>query len=158
VLAALLLKDANQNYPCIAEWDFNSSASIKVSPIDTNTKLTVSELVESDLVDEDDLLAASEVTVSKKVSGCGDDGPAEPGSRRACKNCSCGLAEEEAAAEAAGLSASSVEKKSSCGNCSKGDAFRCSSCPYRGLPVTSNFTAMPSKALDCSNLLTPFSL
>lgn len=119
------------------EWDFQSSAPIKLSSATNSVKWSVNDLVESDLVDEDELLAATQAPTGKKTAtgGCGDDGPVEPGSRRACKNCSCGLAEEEAAAEAAGLSASSVEKKSACGNCSKGDAFRCSSCPYRGTPV-----------------------
>jgi len=72
------------------------------------------------------------------VSGCDDSEPAEAGTRRACKNCSCGLAEEEELAAASG-SAVPVEKtdamKSSCGNCSKGDAFRCAGCPFRGKPV-----------------------
>ncbi|KLO05946.1 PRO0915 protein, partial [Schizopora paradoxa] len=52
--------------------------------------------------------------------------------RRACKNCTCGLAEEEEAEAAA--AAANRAATSSCGSCFMGDAFRCSGCPYIGLP------------------------
>jgi hypothetical protein len=75
--------------------------------------------------------------------------------RKACKNCSCGLRElllQEAddlpssgraadpTAAAGSALASGVQRvsagavTSSCGSCYLGDAFRCSSCPYLGLP------------------------
>jgi len=57
---------------------------------------------------------------------------------KACANCSCGRAELEAEEE----TKTSIEKKietgkveSSCGSCYLGDAFRCASCPYKGLPA-----------------------
>lgn len=73
--------------------------------------------------------------------------------RKACKNCSCGRAEAEAKedfsskagvapsaadAAAAGARPPMPASKSSCGNCSKGDAFRCAGCPHLGKPA---FTA-----------------
>jgi anamorsin len=42
--------------------------------------------------------------------------------KRPCANCTCGLKEMNAAV------------RSACGNCHKGDAFRCSGCPSFGLP------------------------
>ncbi len=59
-------------------------------------------------------------------------------SRKACKNCTCGRAEDEAAgAPPPKLTLDMLENPGSaggCGSCSLGDAFRCASCPYRGLP------------------------
>lgn len=75
--------------------------------------------------------------------------------RRPCKDCTCGLAakfeaeEKERRSQAdAGLEAIKLDtndlneldftvkgKTGSCNNCSLGDAFRCSTCPFIGLPA-----------------------
>ncbi|UNI23877.1 electron carrier [Purpureocillium takamizusanense] len=75
--------------------------------------------------------------------------------RRPCKDCTCGLAakfeaeDKQRRADAdAGLGALKLDandlneldftvkgKTGSCNNCSLGDAFRCSTCPYVGLPA-----------------------
>ncbi|KAF9626312.1 hypothetical protein IFM89_032161 [Coptis chinensis] len=55
--------------------------------------------------------------------------------RKACKNCSCGRAEAVEKVEKLGLTMDQIENpQSSCGSCGLGDAFRCGSCPYKGLP------------------------
>lgn len=73
--------------------------------------------------------------------------------RRACKDCTCGLAQRLAAddhakrsnADQALAKLKSDElaevdftvqgKVGSCGNCALGDAFRCDGCPYIGMPA-----------------------
>jgi hypothetical protein len=85
-----------------------------------------------DLLDEDDLLADG-LDLQKKPADEMDCGTSKGGKRRACKNCSCGLAETIAEATEAEIEAA-MKNKSDCGNCAKGDAFRCESCPHRGKP------------------------
>lgn len=48
----------------------------------------------------------------------------ENSARRPCSNCTCGRKEQQ----------TKVVTKSACGNCHKGDAFRCAGCPSLGLP------------------------
>ncbi|XP_033490689.1 anamorsin isoform X2 [Epinephelus lanceolatus] len=85
------------------------------------------DLVDSDaLLDEDDLKKPD--PASLKATSCG--GAAK---KKACKNCSCGLA-EELEQESKGKQKTSLPK-SSCGSCYLGDAFRCASCPYAGMPA-----------------------
>jgi len=56
---------------------------------------------------------------------------------KACKNCSCGRKEleEEHDSQTVTKMLENNAVKSSCGNCYLGDAFRCSGCPYKGLPA-----------------------
>ncbi|KAL1128862.1 hypothetical protein AAG570_013396 [Ranatra chinensis] len=85
------------------------------------------ELIDSDLLlDENDLKKPD--PSSLKVCGT-------TGKRKACKNCSCGLAEELAAEKGDGEKKQEPAQKSSCGNCYLGDAFRCAGCPYLGMPA-----------------------
>lgn len=59
--------------------------------------------------------------------------------RRACKNCVCGRAELERQAERDGKPIPEIPA-GGCGNCSKGDAFRCANCPFLGKPAFDNTT------------------
>jgi len=79
---------------------------------------------EDELLDEDDLIKPDKSTLTRP--DCETSGK-----RKACKNCSCGFAEE---LERESKPAPKTAPTSSCGNCFLGDAFRCSTCPYLGMP------------------------
>nr|XP_056718707.1 anamorsin [Euleptes europaea] len=83
---------------------------------------------DSDLLDSDELLDTEDLKkpdpASLKAPSC-----KESGKRKACKNCTCGLAEELEKEK------KNLAPKSACGSCYLGDAFRCASCPYLGMPA-----------------------
>jgi hypothetical protein len=105
------------------------------------------DLEDEDVINEDDLLnddgigllnSPPEVDLSlREKNDC--DG------RKPCDNCTCGRAEREQELQNnpqqenvnSVLQKSKVIKdfKSSCGNCAKGDAFRCAGCPFLGKPA-----------------------
>jgi len=105
---------------------------------DAPTKVTLDDLDDDDaLIDEDELLTGGAIAAppaldeeARAKAAEGDD----CGGRTACDNCTCGRAEREAA-EAAGEDKKEEGHTSHCGNCFKGDAFRCASCPYLGKPA-----------------------
>ena len=82
-----------------------------------------------ELMDEDDLL--EEEDLAKKEAQQYDCGTSDGGKRKACKNCSCGLREMLENED----SNAPPPSKSACGNCSRGDAFRCAGCPHLGKPA-----------------------
>ncbi|KAM8775612.1 anamorsin [Rhynchonycteris naso] len=86
----------------------------------------------TDLIDSDELLDPEDWEkpdpASLRAPSCG-----EGKKRKACKNCTCGLAEELEKEKS--KEQMSSQPKSACGNCYLGDAFRCASCPYLGMPA-----------------------
>ncbi|CAF0940278.1 unnamed protein product [Rotaria sp. Silwood1] len=84
---------------------------------------------DDDLIDTDELL--DENDRKKPDVKKYDCGTTSTGVRKACKNCTCGLAQELEQEE---HTAAKQSVKSSCGSCYLGDAFRCAGCPLRGLP------------------------
>ncbi|KAF9076477.1 cytokine-induced anti-apoptosis inhibitor 1, Fe-S biogenesis-domain-containing protein [Rhodocollybia butyracea] len=111
-------------------------------------------------IDPDALL--TEADKARPIPTCEPVLASAPRRKRACKNCSCGLAELEAEElrngkvvmldgiiDGTAVEVNQGEEKerliqaakaapkatSSCGNCFLGDAFRCASCPYIGLPA-----------------------
>ncbi|KAK3377853.1 cytokine-induced anti-apoptosis inhibitor 1, Fe-S biogenesis-domain-containing protein [Podospora didyma] len=106
------------------------------------------------LIDEDTLL--TEEDLRRPVPLAPECQPKPGKKRRACKDCTCGLAqkleaEDKARREKADKNLNTLKltsgdlneleldltvpgKTGSCGNCALGDAFRCDGCPYVGLP------------------------
>lgn len=83
------------------------------------------------LVDETTLLKRDGIPDG---AGCTPDASTK---RKPCKDCSCGLADiydKEEKENGVSEPAKPAPKPSSCGSCNLGDAFRCASCPYLGLP------------------------
>lgn len=125
------------------------AAAIPVSSAKNVWKLNANDFDDAgyELEDEDKLLDDG-IDVKPKAEADFDCGPGGPGQkRRACKNCVCGLKEmldeEEKEPNANGTV---IEPNSSaCGNCSKGDAFRCAGCPYLGTPSFESGSKPPIK-------------
>ncbi|GIK02648.1 electron carrier [Aspergillus viridinutans] len=111
------------------------------------------QVSDDELINEDNLLDDSEL--SAPIIQPPECRPKAGKRRRACKDCTCGLAqkleEEDAAKRAdadeqldamkllhgdlAEVDFTAQGKVGSCGNCSLGDAFRCEGCPFIGLPA-----------------------
>ncbi|KAL4898064.1 Fe-S cluster assembly protein dre2 [Aspergillus ambiguus] len=107
-----------------------------------------------ELIDEDDLLSDDDLKRPlQQPANCQPEKAKKR--RRPCKDCTCGLAAEIEAEDKARQDKANQDlnilklntadlndevdftvqgKTSSCNSCSLGDAFRCSSCPYIGLP------------------------
>jgi len=83
---------------------------------------TVELVDDTTLLEEEDMVKVDPSTL--RVCGT-------TGKKKACKDCSCGLREELAD----GKEPTTKSVNSSCGSCFLGDAFRCGSCPYLGMPA-----------------------
>ncbi|CAB9508743.1 Anamorsin homolog [Seminavis robusta] len=111
----------------------NRPSAIKTStgakPLTKKQPAISVSLDDDDLIDEDILLtedsALAPPPAMEATATAGDD----CGGRTACDDCTCGRADKEAGEK------KQQAKTSSCGKCGMGDAFRCASCPYLGMPA-----------------------
>ncbi|KAI1336571.1 Fe-S cluster assembly protein dre2 [Xylariaceae sp. FL0016] len=121
--------------------------------VDFSDDFGVPDDEDDELIDEDTLL--TEEDLNKPLAIPAECVPKVGKRRRACKDCTCGLAERIAAEDAEKRNDADAKlqtlklgsedlnevdftvqgKVGSCGNCSLGDAFRCDGCPYIGLPA-----------------------
>ncbi len=119
--------------------EVNSNKAIKIN---LNDDFMGSNEDDDNMINEDDLLssmpastinAPAEVDMEKRQKELNDCG-----GRKACDDCTCGRKEIEEGEQQGGVEGKrkmTEAPKSSCGNCAKGDAFRCAGCPYLGKPA-----------------------
>lgn len=115
-----------------------AAATAVVEETNQKWKVSVADLTEEEFIDENTLLEESQLPASNPTQGENeaDCGTGKNGAKRACKNCTCGLKDGETTeANVPKTVEEKVEKASSCGNCYKGDAYRCASCPFLGKPA-----------------------
>jgi hypothetical protein len=108
-------------------WEIGSAAKLSLKKSPAAARVVV-PLTDDEFVNEDDLmdeLPAAVLAAPADGGGCSTK-------KRACKDCSCGRKELE---DSGDMDAANAVKSSACGNCSKGDAFRCASCPHLGKPA-----------------------
>ncbi|CAJ2503040.1 Uu.00g104340.m01.CDS01 [Anthostomella pinea] len=121
--------------------------------VDFSDDFGIPEDDDDELIDEDTLL--TEEDLNRPLAIPAECVPKVGKRRRACKDCTCGLAQKIAAEDKAKRNDADAKleaiklgsedlnevdftvqgKTGSCGNCSLGDAFRCDGCPYIGLPA-----------------------
>eukprot|EP00428_Durinskia_dybowskii_P067786 CAMPEP_0170388440 /NCGR_PEP_ID=MMETSP0117_2-20130122/18085_1 /TAXON_ID=400756 /ORGANISM="Durinskia baltica, Strain CSIRO CS-38" /LENGTH=251 /DNA_ID=CAMNT_0010644361 /DNA_START=83 /DNA_END=838 /DNA_ORIENTATION=+ len=118
-------------------WNAGAAAAVNI-PVNKTAeakkwKMDTGDLADEDLIDENDLLD-KDFKAPSPSGGCGE---MVGGKKRACKDCTCGLAEKDGdvATNTSGTIEEKVVRSSACGNCSKGDAFRCAGCPFLGKPA-----------------------
>ncbi|KAK1387332.1 Anamorsin-like [Heracleum sosnowskyi] len=110
-------------------WKVGSSFSIKKA-MKNLPKLQIDD--DTDLIDEDSLLSEDDLK-KPQIPPVGDCEVSN--TRKACKNCTCGRAEAEDKVQKLGPTMDQLDNpQSACGSCGLGDAFRCGTCPYKGLP------------------------
>ncbi|KAL2269128.1 hypothetical protein VTJ83DRAFT_3974 [Remersonia thermophila] len=129
-----------------------TAAPAGVGFVDFSDDLDLDAEDDDNVIDEETLL--TEEDMRRPIQQPPECAPQPGKKRRACKDCTCGLAERLEAEEKArrakaddqlsALKLKSEElteldftvqgKTGSCGSCYLGDAFRCSDCPYIGLP------------------------
>lgn len=95
----------------------------------------------TNIIDEDDLLNQEDDTLAPDMKGVVVASKDDCGGREPCDDCTCGRRTEPNNNNDEKKEDNLVEqikapiKTSSCGKCGLGDAFRCASCPYLGMPA-----------------------
>ncbi|KAI1285269.1 Anamorsin -like protein [Halotydeus destructor] len=114
------------------DYSTGSSMKLNLDNIVASTNVWTLKDGDEELINEDELLDEEDLKKPdpESLRVCGSTGK-----RKACADCSCGLAEELASEEVQKVRENTQNAKSSCGSCYLGDAFRCAGCPYRGMPA-----------------------
>jgi len=135
-------KRINVQKPIEEEKKTDETTNVQKATIRLSAKVMLDDLdddeFDDDLIDEDGLLDddGGGFLAPPPVPDVNPSKTDDCGGRKACDNCSCGRAEQEAAAKKGDdVPPLKQAPSSSCGNCSKGDAFRCAGCPYLGKPA-----------------------
>ena len=122
----------------------------KTDPAKHQTLWAITSSPSTPVIDAESLLTPEDR--KRPAPACEPVNATAPPRKKACKGCTCGLAEleenERRNAKAMPLNKSQAGKEhlvqaakaapkatSSCGSCFLGDAFRCPSCPYLGMSL-----------------------
>ncbi|CBY17920.1 unnamed protein product [Oikopleura dioica] len=111
----------------------STSGSISASKPNYNLGSAVT-IDDKNTIDGASLLRSEDLKKPDEKDLKADCGTGKEKKKRACANCTCGLAEEIAKNDSLSVE-QREDPKSACGSCYLGDAFRCASCPYLGKPA-----------------------